>query len=40
MNLIFAPDRIKQWPLARLQPYARNVKAHGVDHKVFNLVVA
>ena len=29
MTLSFAPERIEQWPLARLQPYARNAKAHG-----------
>jgi DNA modification methylase len=31
MTLSFAPERIEQWPLARLQPYARNAKAHGAD---------
>ena len=31
MTLSFAPDRIEMWPLARLQPYARNAKAHGAD---------
>jgi DNA modification methylase len=31
MTLAFAPERIEQWPLARLQPYARNAKAHGAD---------
>ena len=31
MTLSFAPERIEQWPLARLQPYVRNAKAHGVD---------
>ena len=29
MTLSFAPDRIEMWPLAKLQPYARNAKAHG-----------
>ena len=31
MTLSFAPDRIAMWPLAKLQPYARNAKAHGAD---------
>ena len=31
MTLSFAPERIEQWPLARLQPYARNAKTHGAD---------
>ena len=31
MTLAFAPDAIEQWPLARLQPYARNAKQHGAD---------
>ena len=31
MTLAFAPERIETWPLARLQPYARNAKAHGPD---------
>jgi len=31
MTLSFAPDRIAMWPLARLQPYARNAKSHGAD---------
>ena len=31
MTLAFAPERIEQWPLARLQPYARNAKMHGDD---------
>ncbi len=31
MTLSFAPDRIEMWPLTRLQPYARNAKAHGAD---------
>jgi len=31
MTLSFAPERIETWPLARLQPYARNAKVHGVD---------
>ncbi|WP_299361145.1 DUF2460 domain-containing protein [uncultured Paracoccus sp.] len=31
MSLAFAPERIEQWPLARLQPYARNAKQHGPD---------
>jgi DNA modification methylase len=25
------PDRIEQWPLARLKPYARNAKTHDAD---------
>jgi ParB-like chromosome segregation protein Spo0J len=31
MTLAFAPERIETWPLARLQPYAKNAKLHGVD---------
>jgi len=31
MTLSFAPDRIEMWPLAKLQPDARNAKAHGAD---------
>ena len=31
MTLAFAPERIEQWPLAKLQPYARNAKMHGPD---------
>ncbi|WEF25519.1 MULTISPECIES: terminase gpA endonuclease subunit [Paracoccus] len=31
MNLAFAPERIEMWPLARLQPYAKNAKVHGPD---------
>ncbi|MAY89471.1 MAG: DNA methylase [Pseudooceanicola sp.] len=31
MTLSFAPDAIEMWPLARLQPYAKNAKAHGAD---------
>ena len=31
MTLSFAPERIEQWPLERLKPYARNAKAHGAD---------
>ena len=31
MTLAFAPERIEQWPLARLQPYAKNAKTHGAD---------
>lgn len=31
MTLSFAPDTIEMWPLARLQPYAKNAKAHGAD---------
>lgn len=31
MTLSFAPDAIEVWPLARLQPYAKNAKAHGAD---------
>jgi hypothetical protein len=27
----FAQERIEQWPFVRLQPYARNAKAHGAD---------
>ena len=31
MTLCFAPERIETWPLARLQPYAKNAKVHGAD---------
>jgi DNA modification methylase len=31
MTLSFAPERIEQWPLDRLKPYARNAKTHGAD---------
>jgi ParB-like chromosome segregation protein Spo0J len=31
MTLAFAPERIEQWPLARLQPCAKNAKLHGPD---------
>ena len=31
MTLAFAPERIEIWPLARLQPYAKNAKLHGAD---------
>ncbi len=31
MTLAYAPERIEQWPLARLQPYANNAKVHGAD---------
>src|SRR5690606_20098423 len=31
MTLSFAPERIEMWPLARLQPYAKNAKVHGPD---------
>ena len=31
MTLSSAPERIEHWPLARLQPYARNAKTHGAD---------
>ena len=31
MTLAFAPERIENWPLARLQPYAKNAKMHGAD---------
>ena len=31
MTLAFAPERIEHWPLARLQPYAKNAKMHGED---------
>jgi hypothetical protein len=31
MTLAFAPERIESWPLARLQPYAKNAKLHGPD---------
>ena len=31
MTLSFAPERIETWPLAKLQPYAKNAKVHGPD---------
>lgn len=31
MTLSFSPDRIETWPIARLQPYAKNAKVHGAD---------
>ena len=31
MTLSFAPDAIEMWPLAKLQPYAKNAKLHGSD---------
>ena len=31
MTLSFAPEGIEHWPIARLQPYARNAKTHGAD---------
>ncbi len=31
MTLSFAPDAIETWPLAKLQPYSKNAKAHGED---------
>lgn len=31
MTLAFAPERIETWPLARLQPYAKNAKTHGPE---------
>ena len=31
MTLAFAPERIERWPLASLQPYAKNAKMHGPD---------
>jgi ParB-like chromosome segregation protein Spo0J len=31
MPLSFAPERIEQWPLAQLQPYAKNAKTHDAD---------
>ena len=31
MTLSFAPDAIETWPMSRLQPYAKNAKAHGAD---------
>jgi len=29
MTLALAPERIEQWPLVRLQHYAKNAKVHG-----------
>lgn len=31
MTLSFAPEAIETWPLAKLQPYAKNAKTHGAD---------
>ena len=31
MTLSFAPDAIETWPLAKLEPYAKNAKMHGAD---------
>ncbi len=31
MTLSFSPERIETWPLAKLQPYAKNAKVHGAD---------
>ena len=31
MTLSFAPERIEQWPLERLKPYAWNAMTHGAD---------
>jgi DNA modification methylase len=31
MTLSFAPERIEQWPLERLKPYARNAKTHDAE---------
>ncbi len=31
MTLSFAPDAIETWPIAKLQPYAKNAKMHGAD---------
>jgi hypothetical protein len=39
MTLAFAPERIERWPLARLQPYARNAKMH-VDEQVAKIASA
>jgi DNA modification methylase len=39
MTLAFAPERIEQWPLARLQPYAKNAKLHG-DEQVAKIAAS
>jgi DNA modification methylase len=39
MTLAFAPERIETWPLARLQPYAKNAKAHGA-HQVAKIAAS
>jgi DNA modification methylase len=31
MDLVFAPNQVESWPIARLRPYARNAKMHGDD---------
>ncbi len=38
MTLSFAPDAIETWPLARLQPYAKNAKAGRVSRAVLGLL--
>jgi phage terminase large subunit GpA-like protein len=30
-SLPFLPEQIEQWPVARLQPYARNARTHSSD---------
>ncbi|MCC6001583.1 MAG: ParB N-terminal domain-containing protein, partial [Pararhodobacter sp.] len=39
MTLAFAPERIEHWPLARLQPYAKNAKMHG-DEQVARIAAS
>ena len=39
MTLAFAPERIEHWPLARLQPYAKNAKMHG-DEQVAKIAAS
>ena len=39
MTLAFAPERIESWPLARLQPYAKNAKLHG-DEQVAKIAAS
>ncbi len=39
MTLAFAPERIETWPLARLQPYAKNAKMHG-DEQVAKIAAS
>jgi len=31
MTLAFVPERIEQWPLDRLHPYAQKARTHDAD---------
>ena len=39
MDLVFAPNQIETWPIARLRPYARNAKMHG-DEQVAKIAAS